>query len=274
MTVGAVVLTLDEEHDIERCLMSLQWCDDLVVVDSGSADRTTELAEGCGARVLRHRSPGTYLISEQRNWALDHAALWTDWVLFVDADEVVPASLADEIRRHCRSAGGPDAYQLAPKYLFFGQWMRRSMRFPSWHDRLLRRGAVRFTGGVWEHFAPGPRVGRISEPYLHYGNSKGIEQWVQRHLRYAEWEAGQIAEYMERSGDDPFTGQRRQAMRRLAARCWPLRPLARFFAMYVLQGGMWDGWAALPFCLRYAMYEQFTVEKVIERRRRDRGLPL
>src|ERR1035438_7597883 len=130
-------------------MRSAGWADEVLIVDSGSSDRTVELASALGARVVEHRQVGTFLIAEQRNWALEHGELTGEWTLFVDADEVIPAALAGEIRRCCEDESGPDAYQLVPKYLFWGRWMRRCMRYPSWHDRLLRRGRVVFAGGVW-----------------------------------------------------------------------------------------------------------------------------
>ncbi len=272
--ISAVVLTLNEEVNVERCLRSLAWTHEIVVIDSGSSDTTTQIAQGLGATVLHHRQTRAFRISEQRNWALDHANLQGEWVLFLDADEEITPALSREILRQCNSAGPPYAYQLAPKYLFWGRWMRRSMRYPAWHDRLLRRGSATFEGGVWEHFAPGTPTGRIREPYLHYGNSKGFDDWLTRHIRYSSWDAQAITEYLSTRDRGAFGTLRRTRERRLAATFWTLRPLARFFTMYILRGGFLDGPEALLFCLRYALYEYMTVEKIVEHRRRHAGKSL
>jgi glycosyltransferase involved in cell wall biosynthesis len=270
VTIGAVVLTLNEETEIERCLASLAWCDDLVVVDSGSTDATCELARGMGARLFENR-PDKYVDADQHNWSLDHCQLTTEWTLFVDADEVVTQALAKEIRRYCSGVFDCDAFQLAPKYLFWGRWMKHCMAYPSWHDRLVRRGSVRYEGGVWYHFADGARVGRISEPYLHYGNSKGFGNWLERHNRYSSWEAKTVIDFLDSGGSQAFVTKRKLGLRRLAARLWPARPLLRFILMYIIRGGFLDGPAGLVFCLRYVIYEYMVVEKIIEeRRRRDR----
>ena len=87
--------------------------------------------------------------------------------------------------------------------------MRHCMRYPSWHDRLLRQGQGGFAGGMWEHFSPGVRVGRIGEPYLHYGNSKGFEDWLQRHSRYSSWDASAVLLYLETRAASSFGTQRR-----------------------------------------------------------------
>lgn len=268
------MLTLDEEDNIGRCLSSLMWCDEVVVVDSGSCDRTCDIAVDWGARVCIHRPDPPFRFADQRNWALDNAGLSTEWVLFVDADEVIPGDLAAEIKKTCGAAVAVDALQLAPKYMFWGRWMRRSMSFPSWHDRLVRRGHVRFDGGVWEHFEAGTRVGRIYEPYIHYGNSKGFSEWLARHNRYSSWDAESIADYLAGGGSGSFRTGRKLLQRRIAARLWLLRPLMRFALMYVIRGGFRDGPAAAVFCLRYSVYEYMTVEKIIEIRRRRRGQEL
>lgn len=273
-TICAVVLTLDEELLIDQCLASLQWCDDLVVVDSGSTDGTVAKAQAAGARVLVHRTDGPFHISDQRNWALDHGHITATWVLFVDADEVVTPALAAQVRQACGSATDVVAFQLAPKYLFWGTWMKRSMRYPNWHDRLLRHGCVRLDGGTWEHFSAGTRSNRLTEPYLHYGNSKGFGEWLARHDRYSTWEADHVLRYLAGEGDGAFGTLRKLRARRVAARMWPIRPVVRFLVMYVVRGGFLDGPAALPFCLRYAVYEYMIVEKIAEGRRLDAGEPL
>jgi glycosyltransferase involved in cell wall biosynthesis len=272
--ISAVVLTLNEECNIERCLASLIWADELVVVDSGSEDRTVPAAAAAGAKVVEHRQEAPFRISEQRNWALAHAGLRGEWVLFVDADEIVTAPLAQEIRRRCAEPDGPDAYQLAPKYMFLGRWMRRCMRFPAWHDRLVRREKVTFAGGVWEHFVLGTRPGRIEEPYIHFGNSQGFSAWLNRHERYADWESESVYAYLTSGETASFRTSLRLFDRKVAARLWPLRPLLRFLLMYVVRAGFLDGPEALLFCLRYAVYEYMTVEKIFERIRRSRGQQL
>lgn len=273
--ICAVVLTLNEEVNIERCLDSLDWCDDLVVLDSDSTDKTVAIAERMGARVYVHRPEGPYRISDQRNWALDHCEVTAKWVLFIDADEAVPPKLAERIRLVCSDeASDIDAYQLTPKYLFWGTWMKRCMGYPNWHDRLLRHGQARIAGGVWEHFVPGTRIGRIDEPYLHYGNSKGFSEWLSRHDRYSTWNAQQAVSYLKGGGSSAFGTRRRLRLRKVAARLWPMRPVLRFLVMYILRGGFLDGPAALVFCLRYAIFEHMTVEKIAEIRRVEAGLPL
>lgn len=280
--MAGVVLCLNEVNNLARCLRSLAWCDERLLVDSGSVDGSAALAASCGARVVEHRQPGRFLITEQRNWALEHGGLASEWVLFLDADEEVGPACREAILAAIDQAMAAEArgeppisgFELTPRYWFLGRWLRRTQGYPNWHPRLLRRGQLAFEGGVWESFTPDGRVGRILEPYEHYAFSKGLDDWLERHRRYADWDAQLIAAYQDGAGDRALGTRRSLRLRRFAARFWPLRPLARFLQKYGLQGGWLEGWQSLLFCLLMASYELFTVVKVIERRRLSRGLPL
>ena len=273
-TIAGVVLTLNEEQDLSRALRSLDWCDELLVVDSGSSDRTSDVADRCGARFLQHIQSPPFQITSQRNWALDYAGLKSDWVLFLDADEVVGPELAASVRSCICSPDAFDAYELTPRYWFLGQWLKRTQGYPNWHPRLVKRGYVHFYGGVWESFSPGSRVGRLFEPYEHYAFSKGFDDWLERHRRYADWDAQQIADYLLSGSKTSLTTQRMRNLRLLMSRLWFLRPPLRFLQKYILQLGFLEGWQALTFSLMMSFYDFMTVVKVIEILRRERELPL
>ena len=272
--IAGVVLCLNEANNLPRCLNSLQWCDEVLVVDSGSSDGSQQTARDLGARVIEHRQSGHFLITEQRNWALEFGHLGSEWVLFLDADE--------QIGPHCRAAittaiatSEPiNGFELTPRYWFLGRWLKHTQGYPNWHPRLLRREHLRFEGGVWESFPEGAAVGRIQEPYEHYAFSKGIDDWLERHRRYADWEAERITAYLSGGGTAALGTRRWIRLRSLSAQLWPLRPVLRFTQKYVLQGGFLEGWQGLVFSLLMAGYDLITVVKVIERRRQDRGLPL
>lgn len=273
-SLAGVVLCLNETTNLPRCLASLAWCDDLLVLDSGSSDGSQACAEHHGARVLQHRQPGRFLISEQRNWALEHGGLRSEWVLFLDADEEVGTACRQAIQRAIANPQAADGYELTPRYWFLGRWLKCTQGYPNWHPRLLRRGRLRFEGGVWESFSEGGSVGRIQMPYEHYAFSKGIDDWLERHRRYADWEAERICSYLA-SGDSRSLGTRRWLrLRQLTAHLWPLRPALRFGQKYLLQGGWLEGWQALLFALLMAGFDLITVVKVIERHRQRQGRPL
>jgi glycosyltransferase involved in cell wall biosynthesis len=275
VSCSAVILTKDEAQNLPRCVLSLEWCTEVAVLDSGSSDGTETVAHSLGVKVFTHIQPPPFKISEQRNWALDNCNLQGDWVLFIDADETVPPALAAEIQTICAHRESTyDGYELTARYLFWGQWLKRTQGYPNWHPRLVRKGFTHFEGGVWEHFAPGTKIGRLQNPYDHYANSKGFSDWLERHDRYSSWDAERIVEFLESGNAKDLGTTRKLALRRWAAKLWPIRPIARFVQMYFLRLGFLEGWKAFVFCLLYAMYEFMTVIKVIELKRKKTGLPL
>lgn len=276
--ISAVILTLNEEGNLARCAESLRWCRRICVVDSGSTDGTARKAGELGLELFEHRQPPPFLIDRQRNWALENCGFEKgEWVLFLDADETVPAKLArilQELAARPEREGDPVAYELTPRYLFWGRWLRRTQGYPNWHPRLARAGKARFTSGVWEEFEAGTRVGRIDEPYDHHANSKGFRDWLERHDRYSTWEAEGIVRYLETNSPGAFGTGRKNTQRVRAARWWPLRPIAKFLHLYIGRGGFLEGKEALVFSLSMAFYEWMTVMKTAEILRKKKGLPL
>jgi len=272
--IACVVLTKNEEQNLPRCLASVIWCTEIVVVDSGSSDRTVEVAATLGARVLVKRPEGAFNIANQRNWALENAGITAEWVLFLDADEEVTPDLRESVIRTAAMPSGFNCYQLTPRYLYWGRWLKRTQGFPNWHPRLVKRGQVGFAGGVWEHFDERAKSGFITEPYNHYANSKGLSDWLARHDRYSTWDAQKIMAFLETGETAALGTTRKVRLRSWAARLYLLRPIARFAHIYILRLGFLEGPPALVFGLNYMMYEWMTVVKVIERKRSKNGQPI
>ena len=273
-TIAAVVLCLNEASNLPRALNSLSWCDERLVVDSGSTDTSQAVAVQEGARVIEHRQSGRFLITEQRNWALNQGSLSSEWVLFLDADETVTFSCRVAIQEAIQHSQAPAGFELTPRYWFLGRWLKHTQGYPNWHPRLLRRGCLQFEGGVWESFPPGRTIGRISVPYEHYAFSKGIDDWLERHMRYAQWEAERIVAYRQSGAKAALGTHRSLRLRAVSAKLWPLRPPLRFLQKYLLQGGFLEGWQGLLFALMMAFYDLITVVKVIQIRRRMEGKSL
>lgn len=270
-SIAGVVLTLNEESNLPRALNSLGWCDELLVLDSGSTDSTELLARKYHAKFYVYKQDGPFLITEQRNWALDHCGLTSDWVLFLDADEEVGTDLAFEIRRLISLPSQFDSYELTPRYWFLGKWLRRTQGFPNWHPRLLQRENVRFQGGVWESFSESSTTSRIQVPYEHYAFSKGMDDWLVRHQRYSSWDAHEIDKYLS---DRTLVTSRKRILRIVTSHIWPLRPALRFIQKYLLQLGFLEGWQGLLYCLLISFYDLITVVKIIQIRRCRHSLPL
>ena len=273
-TIAGVVLTLNEEYDLDRALSSLTWCDELLVLDSGSTDTTFEIAVKYGARFITHIQEPPFLITTQRNWALDNCGLTSDWVLFLDADEEIGPHLKDHILASILTSDTYNAYELTPRFWFLGRWLKKTQGYPNWHPRLLRRGFNHFDGGVWESFSSSSHVSRITIPYEHYAFSKGLDDWLKRHMRYSTWDAQQIYDYNHSPSQSTYAFTRFRFVRELSSSLWPFRPFARFIQKFIINGGVLEGWQALLYCVLISIYDIFTLVKYIELTRKKQGLPL
>lgn len=276
--LSAVVIARNEAANIERCLRSLAWCDERVVVDDYSTDDTADRARGQGARVVQRRFDS---FAGQRNWALDHADLRHAWILMLDADEVMTEALRAEIEQRLSAvADDVAAYRLCRKTMFLGGWLKHSDGFPVWIMRLVRRGKARFRSlGHGEEPVPqvDGRVETLRAPALHYPFSRGISDWVERHNRYASREAlletenesrWQLGELFDRD-----RATRRRSLRALSRRL-PGRPFLRFAYQFFFRGGFLEGRSGLAFSLLMAWYEGLIVVKRWELDRVQQGQEL
>jgi glycosyltransferase involved in cell wall biosynthesis len=272
MIVSVLILTRNEEQNLPDCLASVKWCDDVVVLDSCSTDRTAAVAKSAGARVFERTFDD---FASQRNYALDEIPFQHPWVFHLDADE----RFTEPLQRECAVVTAQDEYSgfLVPsKLIFMGKWLRRSSMYPVYQMRLMKLGEIRFIQtGHGQREADAKRgVGKLREPYLHYNFSKGLEDWRGKHERYSTKEAeesleerqnGQIG-WRDLTGTDAVA--RRRALKRLSMRL-PCRPTLRFLYMYVLRLGFLDGRPGLMYCRLLATYEKMIVTKLkdLERRR-------
>lgn len=191
-TLSVILITKNEAHNIDKCLESVAFADEIVVVDSGSTDATRELAAARGARVVRTDDwPG---FGPQKNRALDLAGC--DWVLSIDADERVTPELAAEIRtvleadvaaRTSSSVGGAShsAYRIARLSNFGGRWIRHSGWWPDHVLRLFRRGTARFKDvPVHESVITDEPVGTLNGHFLHYPYAS-LEHYIAKINHYS-----------------------------------------------------------------------------------------
>lgn len=277
-SVSVLILTLNEEQNLPCCLASVAWSDDIVVLDSGSTDRTIEIAKAAGARVV-HRVLDNW--SGQQNWATANIQFKHSWVFYLDADETADEKLGREVMEVTRS--GPEdlvAYRLRRKETLWGKWIKHSSMYPVWHLRMFRPGKVRWQRLVHPEAIPDGPTGRLKGHLVHDSFSKGLEPWIAKHITYAELEAIEALKVLD-DGEFDFAGlflprkpvRRRRAMKLLR---WylPFRPLWRFLYMYVFRMGFLDGIPGYNYCRLLAMY-QFMIDcNMKELRRRRAGLPV
>jgi glycosyltransferase involved in cell wall biosynthesis len=234
MNLSLVVITRNEEDCIERCLASVPFAWEKLVVDSGSTDGTVALAGSLGARVLSHPFES---FSRQKNWAASQAA--GEWILSLDADESLDPELAAALDALLEGAPELDAYRLRFRVVYHG-W---PMRFGPWsgesHLRLYRKGAAAYgKAGVHEGLSASCRVGLLRQGFvLHRSWESDIDQEAKME-RYARlWAEDHASRH-----------------RRVPALQAILRPAWRFLSGYLLMGGFLEGgrgWAASVSCARY-----------------------
>jgi glycosyltransferase involved in cell wall biosynthesis len=240
--LSACIVTRDEEDRLGDCLASIDWCDEIVVVDSHSTDRTRDIAAAAGARVIERDWPGHVA---QKDFAVRQAR--HDWVLCIDADERVSPELAKEIVE-LRDAGFPDraGWEVLRVSEYLGRWIRHGTWYPDPKLRLFDRRRGRW-GGRDPHDRveiDGPR-GRLRGELLHHPY-RNLEEHLATIDRYTTIMAGQLHE----------------AGRRARLRDLVLRPPARFFVYYVVRGGWRDGWRGLLMAYLAAHYVRMKYAKL------------
>ena len=272
-----IVLTFNEEDNIGRCLDSVAWCDDVVVLDSLSTDRTREIAIEKGVRV-EERCFDNY--ANQRNHALKEIEYKHTWVLMLDADEVVPKDLRHEIESVLADVAENSAlYRMRRKDYFMGTWLKRSTNYSSlWFGRLMRLGHVWVERSINEEYHTDGKIYDLQSAIIHYPFNKGLNAWVEKHNRYSSMEAELIVNgggYKWRWGDllDSDAVTRRKALKSLVYSL-PGRPVLMFVGRFLVSGGILDGRAGLTFSLLKTYYEYLIDCKVRELRRRAKGLPV
>ena len=259
---SVLILTLNEERDLPRCLASLRRCDDIVVLDSGSTDATAALAKAAGARVFTRPFDN---FAGQRNYAQREIKFRHPWVFHLDADE----QLTPKLDAECRVAAGRtdlDGFLVAPKMMFQGRWIPHCTDFPAWQARFVRAPEFEFVqAGHGQREAPHMRVAPLRANYLHDLSSGGESEWLDKHRRYAREEA---AAYLAANAEirlaELFSGerlQRRRALKRLSYSL-PFRPALRFVYQYVLRRGFLDGGPGLRYCQLLARYEGFSTDEI------------
>lgn len=268
--VSVVILAFNEEANIGPCLESCSWCDDVHVLDSGSGDRTREVAERYGATV--HVNPFRSF-GQQRNWAIDNIPTKHRWQFQIDADErFTPAVVAEmhaRIRPDGSSSDGATAYQNPSKLMFMDRWVRHAAEFPVYQVRLIDKAACRFEDhGHGQREVNTGATGVMIQPYLHYNFSKGLEEWIEKHNRYSTLEATQAlaqsgAGLRESMADLFVRGavQRRRALKRLSWRL-PMRPALIMLYQLVLRRGLLDGAVGWNYVRLRAIYESMTAVKL------------
>ncbi len=263
--VTVIIPTRDEALHIARCVDSARALGRVIAVDCGSVDGTREIAAAHGAEVVEHAWEGH---AGQKNWALRQLDITTEWVLFLDADEYLTAEAVEEMRASVVDADVAGFY-LARRYIFLGKELKHAWWYPDHQLRLFRRRGARCENvQVHEHMIVDGAARPLRAAIMHE-NLKGLSAFVERHNRYSDLEAAELANPAADRKRGSFTGSWAERRRALKDRVWfrvPLRPLARFTWLYFVKRGFLDGRRGLLFCSLIAMYEFLIDVKLMERK--------
>jgi glycosyltransferase involved in cell wall biosynthesis len=244
--LSVTIITKNEEARLRRCLESVAWADEIVVLDAGSDDRTVEIARAFTDHVVVHSWEG---FARQKNLALERAT--RDWVLSLDADEVVSPELRDAIVEVLRSDVPVDAYAVPRRNIFWGRWVRHGRLYPDWQVRLFRRGRGRFVErDVHESVEVDGTIARLPSPLIHE-SYRDVADFIERTNRYTSLAAAEWVRQGHRAGLADLV----------------VRPAGRFFSMYVLHGGFLDGWRGFLLAALYAYYVLIRSAKIWEKTR-------
>jgi len=240
MKISAVIIAGNEESKIADAILSVEWADEVLVIDSESVDRTVEIATSLGARVVSRPWPG---FSAQKQFGVDSAKF--DWIFSLDADERVSPELADEIKNIRDNASGPafSGFRIPRSSFYMGRQIRHSGWYPDWQLRLFDRRKGRWNDLIVHESVrlnDGESVGRLGSDIIHFTIDDASEHHRMIGERYAPLAAQQM-----------FERGRRTSLLRLAT-----AGSVAFLTSFIVKGGFLDG---LPgYCIaRFAGHHAF-----------------
>jgi glycosyltransferase involved in cell wall biosynthesis len=240
------ILTFNNERTIERCLYSVQWADELVIVDSYSTDGTLEICRRFTDRIYQRKWTGH---QDQYQYAADLTT--HPWVMFVDADEEVSPELAQEIREELRTSNGRwDGYIVHRRTYYLGRWIRFGGWYPDYEIRLYDRNRGKWEGGLHAKINVKGRVKSLKNRYYHY-TYRDISDQIQT-----------IDKYSQIASDDMFREGKKFSFMHMI-----LNPPARFIKEYVFKRGFLDGIPGLIIIVSTMFYVFIKHAKLWERQK-------
>jgi glycosyltransferase involved in cell wall biosynthesis len=233
MKISATIITFNEERNVARAIESLRCCDEILIVDSGSIDRTVEIATKLGARVIESPWLG---YAKQKNLASEEAA--HDWILSLDADESLSESLEAEIWHLKKTGPKHDAYTMPRLAQYLGRWILHSGWYPDRKVRLFNRSKATWVGDyVHESVHVNGRVGHLNSNLLHFTCGS-----LSEHLKVMD-------QYTTLAAEQLVSTRKRIGWRHLL-----LDPPWTFIRTYFLQRGFLDGLEGLAIAYMAALY--------------------
>jgi len=246
--ISVAIITKNEERNIRECLESVRWANEIVVVDSGSTDRTREICREFQARVFEEEWKG---FPRQKNSAIDKSR--NEWVLSLDADERISPELRTEIADRLAADPPVDGFYMARKNFFANHWIRYCGWYPDYNLRLFRKNRGRFEERtVHEKVKVQGRTETFKNPLIHK-TYRSLNDFLQRMDTYSTL----AAQEMQREG------------RKVRNHDLLLRPLFTFLQMYILRAGFLEGYMGFLLCRMYSFYTFTKYAKLRELQRHE-----
>ncbi len=279
LRVSVIVAARNEARHLPRCLEALRDVGEVYVVDSQSTDATPKIARSFGAKVVQFHYQGGW--PKKRQWAMETLPLAFDWILLIDADEVLTPELAEEIGQAIE-APGVNGYYIALRMHFLGRILFYGDA-GFWKLSLFRRGKGRYECRlkdqdasmadmeVHEHVVVDGPTARLRNPLIHR-NVESLSRYIQKHDEYSNWEAGVLLQGEQNSGQLPpaLFGTQAQRRRWLKKKLYglPGSPVLLFLYRYFFRLGLMDGTPGLIYCGFQAVQMFHTKAKIYELKRR------
>jgi len=261
--LSVIIATKNEEANINPCLQALQHFDEILVVDSASTDQTRHIAETLGATMILFHWNGQY--PKKRQWILDNVATKHEWVLFMDADEIMTPELQQELQNLFATGPQCAGYFIKGQYI----WENRKLRFGLRNKKLCLLDRSKFTfppvndlkapgmGEIEGHYQPTLKaqhknepIGTLKHSLIHHACTNKTE-WLEKHERYAAWEHYMNSHNLWPAEDSPWRNALKTAFRRSK-----IRPHLAFLHSYIIKAGFLDGRAGFDFARHRYLYYQ------------------
>jgi glycosyltransferase involved in cell wall biosynthesis len=274
LPVSVIIPVRNEAKNLPRCLQALGEAGEVYVIDSQSTDDTVEIARAHGAKVVQFHYPGGW--PKKRQWAMNTLPLAYDWILLLDADEILTPQLAQEIRAAIQDPA-INGYFIQLRIWFLGRVLNHG-DVALWKMSLFRRGKGKYECRlkeqdasmadmeVHEHVIVDGRTARLHAPLLHR-NVESLSRYIQKHDEYSNWESRVLLQPPSDAELPPaFAGTQAQRRRWLKRKLFALpgSPVLLFLYRYILRCGFLDGVPGLIYCAFQAVQMFHTKAKIYE----------
>jgi glycosyltransferase involved in cell wall biosynthesis len=247
MKISAVLIVRNEEKNIVRCLESIKWVDEIILVDQSSTDKTVELAKKYTDKIFITRNK--LICNPDREFGITKAN--NKWILLIEADEVVDENLKQEIV-DVIAENKHDVFFIPVKTFFIGKWIKTCGWWPSYIPRLFKKGTVRFQSSIHTNCEIlSKKICYLKNPILHYSYNS-IDDWIDKFKRYTTATA---YEYLNKGMKINFGNTIKELL---------LRPIYFFILKFFVLKGYKDGWRGLFISLSSALTIIFSYFKLIE----------